>query len=323
VSELRKDPFLTRWVVLAPEREKRPRSGTPEACPFCPGHESETPPEVLALGRARGAQDSPGWTVRVIPNKYPAFVRSPETPVPHPPFLSAPARGVHEVMVTSPDHTAHWGTFSDAQGVEVLRAVSMRRDALAALAGIEHVVLFENAGDAAGRTLSHPHLQLVGLPILPPVLTEELRAGEAEHAARGCCPYCSWIEAELPSGARVLEAGPDVVTLVPFAPRFPFEFWILPRGHAAAFPGPGDPLLGPIARALRTHLARLTEVLPGVSYNWILHSLLPGAAHPAYHWHIEVLPRTVHTGGFEWGTGMFLHHLPPEEALRRLRGEEV
>jgi len=324
MSELRKDPFLDRWVVLAPHRENRPRSApgddSKEHCPFCPGHESETPPEIMALGRQHGGPNTPGWQVRVFPNKYPAFVPEAGPPESSPPFVAEPARGEHEVVVTSPEHDARWTTFSEEHGRLVLEAVTRRRNDVARIPGITYVFTFENSGEAAGATLPHPHLQMMGLPQVPPVVEEERRRAEAWYAAEGACPFCSWIDAETRSGLRVLDARPDVVTLLPFAPRFPFEFWILPRVHASRFPGPGDPLLASIAGALRNNLASLEAELGGVSYNWVLHSASPGDADvPFYHWHIEVLPNTVRTAGFEWGTGLFLHHLFPEEAARRLR----
>jgi len=324
MSELRKDPFLDRWVVLAPHREHRPRSSQGDAskaeCPFCPGHESQTPPEVLALGRQSNRPDTPGWQVRVFPNKYPAFSPEADKPAVYPPFLAQTARGEHEVVVTSPDHDARWRTFSKEQGRLVLEAVAQRREALARLPGISQVFTFENAGEAAGATLPHPHLQMMALPQVAPIVDEEMRRGEAWYASEGSCPLCYWIEAETRSGDRVLEAGSEIVTLLPFAPRFPFEFWILPRVHQSAFPGPGNPLLGSIAGALRDHLTSLEIELGRVSYNWVLHSASPGdSALAFYHWHIEVLPNTVRTAGFEWGTGLFLHHLYPEEAARRLR----
>ena len=324
MSELRKDPFLDRWVVLAPHREERPRPSHGDDgrdnCPFCPGHESETPPEVLALGRPEPRPDTPGWWVRVFRNKYPAFGPRAETPQSRGPFLIQPAQGEHEVIVTSPDHDATWDRFTDEHGSRVLEAVSRRREALAAIEGVRHVFVFENAGEAAGATLPHPHLQVMGLPRVAPVVEEELRRAEAWHEAEATCPFCYWIEEELRSGDRVLDAGSEVVTLVPFAPRFPFEFWILPRAHESAFPNPGDIRLARVAAALRDSLARLSSALGRVSYNWVLHSASPGDPDwPFYHWHIEVLPQTASTAGFEWGTGLFLHHLYPEEAARRLR----
>jgi len=324
MSELRKDPFLERWVVLAPHRENRPRSSSgnasKEECPFCPGHESETPPEVLALGRPEGNHDTPGWQVRVFRNKYPAFDPVAIAPEVSPPFLAQPARGEHEVVVISPDHDGRWRTFSDEHGRMVLEAVSRRREMLSRVPGIAHVFTFENAGEGAGATLPHPHLQMMGLPQVAPVVAEEMRRAETWHASEGTCPFCHWIDAETRSGERVLSAGSDIVTLLPFAPRFPFEFWILPRAHRSKFPGPEDPLLTAIARSLRDNLATLEVELGRVSYNWVLHSASPGDSEtPFYHWHIEVLPNTVRTAGFEWGTGLFLHHLFPEEAARRLR----
>jgi UDPglucose--hexose-1-phosphate uridylyltransferase len=323
MSELRKDPFLDHWVVLAPHREHRPRSSPGDDskadCPFCPGHESQTPPEVLALGRRDGGANGPGWQVRVFPNKYPAFGPETDTPEASPP-LARPARGEHEVVVTSPDHHARWRTFSEEHGRLALEAVTQRREALARLPGVSHVFTFENAGEAAGATLPHPHLQMMALPRVPPVVDEEMRRAEAWYESERSCSFCDWIEAETRSGDRVLEAGAEIVTLLPFAPRFPFEFWILPRAHQSAFPGPGHPLLGSIAKALHDTLASLEIELGGVSYNWVLHSASPGdPALAFYHWHIEVLPNTVRTAGFEWGTGLFLHHLFPEEAARRLR----
>jgi len=324
MSELRKDPFLERWVVLAPNRERRPRPShdeeAKEDCPFCPGHERETPPEVLALGRTDGGPNTPGWQVRVFANKYPAFAPKAEAALDYPPFLAQPARGEHEVIVTSPDHDLRWNTFSVEHGRLVLEAVSRRREALSKTPGIAHVFTFENAGEAAGATLPHPHLQMMGLPQIAPVVDEEMRRAKAWHDAEQSCAFCYWIDAETRSGDRVLSVNSEMVTLLPFAPRFPFEFWILPRAHHSKFPGPEDPLLERVAEALHDNLASLERELGKVSYNWVLHSMSPSDPEEAfYHWHIEVLPNTVRTAGFEWGTGLFLHHLFPEEAARRLR----
>ena len=324
MSELRKDPFLDRWVVLAPHRAERPRPSHDDEvgddCPFCPGHESETPPEVLALGRPDPRPDTPGWSVRVFRNKYPAFAPLVETPPYVGPFVIQPAIGEHEVVVTSPDHEATWARFTHEHGARVLEAVSRRREALAAIEGVKHVFVFQNTGEAAGASLPHPHLQMMGLPRVAPVVEEELRRAEAWHNTESTCPFCYWIEEELRTGDRVLELGEEIVTLVPFAPRFPFEFWILPRAHESAFPNPGSPRLALVAAALSDNLARLSALLGRVSYNWVLHSASPGDPEsPFYHWHIEVLPQTASTAGFEWGTGLFLHHLYPEEAARQLR----
>jgi UDPglucose--hexose-1-phosphate uridylyltransferase len=326
VSEIRKDFLLDRWVLIAPERAQRPMppavgplGDDKDGCPFCPGHEALTPPEVLALGRSRSEPDTPGWSVRVFPNKFPAL-RASTTVEGIGVFEAEPGLGIHEVLVESPDHGARWHRMSSSERECVLDAVRQRMIALEADSAVGSVLVFRNEGRAAGATLTHPHLQILGLPRVPPLVEAEMHAARVRYDAEGACVWCRLLEGECATGERVVEAGPDTVTLAPFAPRVPYELWILPLAHEASFTDASARVRKAMATALAEAASRLEGLLGEVAYNWFLHSARGGEAAPHYHWHAEILPRTVHAAGFEWGSGMFLHPVPPEEAASALRG---
>jgi UDPglucose--hexose-1-phosphate uridylyltransferase len=287
----------------------------PIACPFCPGHERETPPELAARGAAGRRADQPGWRVRVVPNKYPALTSLEPGVSGEDDSGTMAAAGEHEILIESTDHHAGWDSFPPEHQAEVWSVCRERLIALAARPEIRHVLVFKNHGEAAGATLAHPHLQIMGLPLVPAAVDAEL-AGLSRRP--DSCLLCEIVEAELGIGIRVVSSDANFVVLAPFAPRFPFETWIVPRVHAPRFEDLPDALLAPLARACRDTARRLVRTLEAPAYNAILHTA-PREGGRVYHWHLEILPRTVHAAGFEWGTGFHLNAVFPEEAAQRLR----
>ncbi len=327
MPELRKDPVVGRWVIIAAERAQRPsdflRASSPRVesfCPFCPGNESATPREVLAH-RQGGVGNGPGWTLRVVPNSYPALriegslVREGEGL-----FDRMSGIGAHEVIIESPRHDRTLADFSDQELAELLgawreRIVDLRRDSR-----FRTISIFKNHGEAAGATLSHPHSQLIALPIVPLRLREELEGCLRHYSDRERCIYCDIMRQERRDRVRVVYESEQALVLAPWASRSPFETWILPKTHASNFEdaSPGD-LLG-TARALRAVLRKLDAALERPAFNFMLHTApLQERGLPHYHWHIEILPSLTKAAGFEWGTGFHINPTPPEEAAEFLR----
>ena len=336
MAELRKDPLLERWVLIAEERAEKPqefvdrpivrRSG---GCPFCEGSELETPHEVLALRKPGTLPDTPGWRVRVIPNKYPAVTiagRDTAEPVDdaRPPEVachrSRSAVGVHEVIIESAAHVVRAGELSLAQTTDVLNVYRARLLALRAEPNLRYVQIFRNVGEAAGASIEHLHSQLIGLPVVPTLIAEETAAAFTQFQKLGKCAFCELFDGELAAESRIVEATDDFVLFCPYASRFPYEMCLAPRRHAADFDSADDTLLAQAAAMMRRGLARLEQVCDEASYNCVLHTApLESRAVGHYHWHWEILPRIVKAAGFEWGTGVHINPVSPERAAATLR----
>jgi UDPglucose--hexose-1-phosphate uridylyltransferase len=334
MPELRKDPVVDRWVIIAPERADRPqawlrRAGggrpaldeddDPSHCPFCPGNESMTPPEVHAQ------REGTRWKVRVVPNRYPAL----RTEIP----LSGRARGIfdqrsgtgaHEVIIETPQHGLTLGELSQADLAGVLAAWQVRIRDLARDERLRCALLFKNSGVAAGATLSHAHSQLVALPLVPPELRQELEGAREHYGRKERCVYCDVIAQELEAKERLVHESERFVALAPWASCSPFETWILPRAHQSGFENAQPADLAALAQELRSLLRKIDVALEQPALNFFLHSApLREAALPWYHWHLTVKPVVASVGGFEWGSGSFINPTPPEEAASFLRQTEV
>jgi UDPglucose--hexose-1-phosphate uridylyltransferase len=328
---LRKDPVVERWVLISPERGKRPGqqsagSRGPQAgpCPFCEGNEALTPPEVLAYRSGGSERDKPGWTVRVVPNKFPALISGGE------PkrwsdglFEFMNGVGAHEVIVETPEHETDMSRLSAREIEEVLRAY---RDRFLDLAGdpkLVYILIFKNQGFEAGATMDHAHSQLIALPVIPSEALDEIKGAQKFFEARRHCVYCEIVERETAENIRVVSETEEFLSFCPFASRFPFETWIVPKRHASRFEHTPDKELSDLSRALKGALDRLAGALDTLSFNYFIHSLpLKGTESHAYHWHIELTPRLTPIAGFEWGSGFTINEVPPEEAARLLRDGE-
>lgn len=314
--QLRKDPVVDRWVIIAPERALRPTElAAPSRlrhrtdCPLCEGHEAETPSEVLAIRKPGSQPNGPGWKVRIVANRFPAVRIEAEHAV-----------GVHDVVIECPQHEASIAELPIEQIVEVFaatrdRLMELRRDPRLAYAQV-----FKNHGAEAGASLEHAHSQILATAKTPVEVQSELDAAERFHRQRGRCVYCDLIERELSSGERVVFAGQHIVAVAAWAGRFPYETWILPRRHVAHFDRLNTAELQEFAFALQDVLRRLSRVAGDPSYNFILHAApMQSPELPTYHWHWEILPRLTGIAGYELATGSYLNPLPPEDAAERLR----
>ncbi len=331
MPELRQEPITKRWVIIATERSKRPsdfhvkqneKSGG--ACPFCKGNENQTPPEIMAFREPGTNSNEPGWWIRVIPNKFPALQKdetqgSPEQNF----FVKMEGIGYHEVIIESPDHNASLEKHSLHQLQEIFRAWQERHNALMK-EEIKYVQIFKNAGAVAGASLEHPHSQLIATPLIPPVIEEELKGAQDFFEEKGCCLYCEINHQELKKNVRVIAENEGFLAYCPFASRFPFETWILPKRHQASFSALDDSLLKQLSSIVKETMQRIISSLDHPPYNLLLHTAPAGYTEvPYYHWHLEILPRLTTVAGFEWGTGVYINPTSPEAAAKYLRETNI
>lgn len=339
-SELRKDPILDRWVIIAASRGKRPHdfATTPEetksaGCPFCGGNEAKTPPEIYAVREARTAPNTPGWEVRVVQNKFPALTIEASLERSGIGLLDRLGGfGAHEVVIETPDHALDLALADPTHINMVLsvfreRLVDLRNDAR-----FRHIIIFRNYGSAAGASLSHPHSQLIALPIVPLLVKEKLSSAREHFFHKERCIFCDLLEQETAIPDRVVSENEHFVVLSPFAARFPFELQIYPRRHMHDYTLMSDEEQFALAQILKQTLLQYRELLGDPAYNLMLQTapsttVRPG--HPEYwgtvmldyHWHIELMPRLTKQAGFEWGTSFYINPVSPELAKQFLRRE--
>jgi len=328
MAELRREPILQRWVAITGQRwevlselHRQRREQRGRTCPFCPGKEHETPSEVFALRNPPSSPNREGWSVRVVPNKFPVLrIEGEIERIGEGVFDQASAIGAHEIVIETPSHSADWGTMAVGEVAGVLRAYRERSLDLRGDERFRQIMIARNHGP--GVPLQHSHSHVLALPVIPRRIEDEVRGLLDYHARKERCGYCDIIRQELSSGVRVIRETGMFVALASFAARYPFETWILPKAHVHDFGAIKDDQFLELADLLRSLTATLQSLLQEPAYSVVLHtSPLHRFTEPRYHWHMEVRVRLALVGGFEWGTGFFVNPLAPEEAARLLRGE--
>ncbi len=308
-----------RWVVIAGERAQRPSDFLPRRlpveddplrpCPFCPGSSLEP---VLECDGPDG-----NWDVRVVSNLYPAFSGNDPMVVTHlgPVYTQAPASGVHDVIVLSPDHNVSWADIEPDHAALIMAAIKQRMLEHSALPGLRYSQAVVNSGREAGASIEHPHGQLLSMPFIPGEAANEL-AGFARF--QGNCLLCAVMEAETDEGHRIVYADDHVVMLCPFWSGTPYEMLLIPRSHEIHLYGASDADLAATGRSVQLALASLRERLGDVAYNVMFHSA-PFRTTADFHWHVHVVPKISTRGGFEMGSGVLINVVPPERAADDLR----
>jgi len=330
MSELRKDPVSGRWVIIAPERATRPAdfqfqppSARAGFCPFCEGNEDKTPPEIAAFRAGGSRANGPGWRVRAVPNKFPVLrvEASPDNRGVGT-YDCMNGLGAHEIIVNNPRHCV---SLSEMEPAEIEEALWMCRERLTDLkrdSRLTYGLLFQNVGAEAGSTLEHSHFQLIVLPVVPIAVERELDGAARFHGYRGRCLFCDLIRQELADCARIVDDEGNFVVFAPYASRFPFEMWILPKMHASHFEDMTRIQAEELSHVLRKALRSMETALRRPPYNLVVHTMpLNQGNVPHYHWHIEVLPRVIEVAGFEWGADFYINPVAPESAAAFMRGE--
>ncbi|MEM1581814.1 MAG: galactose-1-phosphate uridylyltransferase [Candidatus Bathyarchaeia archaeon] len=342
VNELRKDYLLDRWVVIASQRSKRPsdfiekqkEERKPAVCPFCPGNEHLTPPASLVylvednkLKKSRDENDfrHKNWIIRCVPNLYPAFSPPSSNLTLHyhnSNYIYLEAIGHHEVLIESPHHNEHPSVARITQLINVINALKDRTSSLAGKDYVKYVSIFRNHGASAGASLSHAHIQIIAMPIIPRTVNEEITASRKFYEENGCCIFCKIISKEIKS-ERFIWDNKDFIVFAPWASVNPFEFWIFPKRHQSSILEITENETRGLAEILRISFGGLRNLLDDPPYNFGFHM----ATEEHYHWHIEVYPKLAIWAGFEKSTGTYINIMPPEEASKSLResfeGENV
>ncbi|MEK7308623.1 MAG: galactose-1-phosphate uridylyltransferase [Nitrospirota bacterium] len=323
MPELRKDPIVERWVIISVERGKRPtdfgiRVSAKKAgfCAFCSGNEHTTPPEILAFRPDGSKPNSPGWTLRVVSNKFPAL--SPDGQLNRTGegiFDKMNGVGAHEVIIETPDHNLTLSTMPLKSVEDMLWAFYYRITELKKDNRFRYALIFKNEGETAGASLEHSHSQIIALPIVPKIVHEEISNSKQYFDYKERCIFCDIIRQELADRTRVISENAHYISLAPFAPMSPFETWILPKYHESGFAPDGKfPLL---AQILQQTLKQIDKVLNLPPYNMMIHiSPFQNELNEYYHWHIEIKPQLTKVAGFEWGSGFYINPVPPEDAAK-------
>lgn len=329
MSELRKDPIVERWVIISTERGKRPHDFKQEEqikitggfCPFDPGNEKYVPPEIYAVRTAGSQPNDPNWTLRVVPNKFPALGIEGDLDK-HAVGMYDAMNGIgaHEVIIETPNHAETLDAMPLDRMKDVIFAYKARIEDLKKDKRMKYVLVFKNYGAVAGASLEHSHSQLIALPIIPKRPLELFGGAKTYFSYKDRCPFCDIIRQELNDKVRLIEETKHFISITPFASRSPFEVSIIPKKHNAHFEFEDAEVLYDFTYILQNTLKRLKIALDNPPYNFVL---INGAFifdHDDYfHWHLDITPRLTKIAGFEWGSGFYINPTPPEDAAKYLR----
>jgi len=331
MSELRREPIVGRWVTIQGQPGARPEDFekedlTPrkqETCPFCAGKEHLTPLEVQAVRPVGTKPNTKGWTVRVVPSKFPAL--KPEGA-----FVKTgigiydmtTGVGDHEVIIDAPEHTRQLADLSVEEIQVLLDVYASRITKLSVDKRFKYICVFKNFGESAGASLEHAHTQVIALPMVPKFVLEELEGSSNYYRYRGRCIFCDIIQQEQQDKERIVIENNEFMVYCPFAPRYAFETCIIPKHHASDFTKMTAVEKVSLAKALKDILVRMKTVLSNPAYNFFLH-IAPNAyeSPESYHWHIEIIPHLTRSVGFEWGTGLYIVPTSPSAAAKYFRQE--
>ena len=328
MPELRQNFFTKEWVIIATERAKRPEElathrpaqtvpSFVESCPFCPGNESKTPPEVMRFPANAGEP----WTVRVIPNKFAALSKDTQpTRSLQDVWRRIEGFGFHEVIIDSPDHSCCMALLPDEQVANILRVYKERYTLLSMDRRVNHVTIFKNHGVDAGASLQHPHSQLIATPVIPSQVRHRLHEALRHYDDDGKCMFCHMVEREVEEQTRVVQKSEHFVAMEVFASATPFATHIFPLRHMATFGDISGTEIADLARILRSLLAKIYVGLENPDLNFTIRSGpsdYASARH--FHWYVSVIPRLTRVAGFELGSGMFINTVLPEAAAEFLR----
>ncbi|MCD6459565.1 galactose-1-phosphate uridylyltransferase, partial [bacterium] len=304
MPELRFEPIAGRWIIFSTNRNNRPTDFLTSSlkfndgiCPFCAGNEAKTPPELYSLRHNNSAPDTPGWEARVVPNKFPAVKKYNYRKFSEPNFYDKMnALGTHEVIIETPCHNKKMCSYTLNELNNVLQIYKKRFCVLKNNHDIKYILLFKNEGPLAGASLSHPHTQLIALPLIPNRVEDELNCALNYYNRHKSCVYCDMLNEEINIGERVVYENQKFVSFCPYASRFPYEIWILPKKHGHYFKNISIDETGALSDMLIRILKKLFFALKNPQYNLIIRSAPVNLDNKAQygqigsyiHWHIEI-----------------------------------
>lgn len=331
MQQLRRDPVIGRWIIVNYDQVTEPADYNSESvqrkrigkfCPFCPGGEDKTPPEIYVDRSPYSKPNEPGWNLRVIANKFPALriegdLERQGIGI----YDQMNGVGAHEVIIETPDHLKDIADMSREEVAKIILAYKHRCVDLKKDRRFEYIIIFKNHGASAGASLEHSHSQLIALPIIPKKAKEFLRGAEQYYGYKERCVYCDIIRQELDEKERLVSENEHFVAFVPFASCSPFETWIIPKMHNSQFFHITEETISSLAAMLQEVLWRLKKVLTDPPFNFIINTapIQHDQELEFYHWYIEIVPKLTRSAGFEWGTGFYINPTPPEKAALWLR----
>ncbi|MBR5468061.1 MAG: galactose-1-phosphate uridylyltransferase [Firmicutes bacterium] len=321
MSQMRKNIITGEWVIVAGNRYKKPyaykhsrtaKENCTTVCPFCVGNEEMTTEERYRV------EENGAWQVRVFKNKYPAvddevFETSDDMF-----YTFEEGKGFHEVLVDTPVHGQEPHTFSTEKMCQVLRAISDRVELIKTMDGIKYVQVFKNNGPMAGASIAHSHWQIIGIPLVPMEQERSLISFEKYMKEKGKCLLCDMLEHEKEENVRIVYENDDFAVFIPYAAKFCFELYIVPKRHMKAFSDMTDSEFMSLADALKDTMHGVTLLREEISYNVCLQDA-PKECGGEYHWYIRIIPRIGALAGFEHGTSCYINPMMPEDAARTMR----
>ncbi|HZX01196.1 MAG TPA: DUF4921 family protein [Candidatus Paceibacterota bacterium] len=332
-SELRQDLVSGDWILIAPGRAKRPeefrRKSKPQkkpksGCPFEDPQKSGNGPVIAVYDKNGHFVDpnSKNWGLQIFPNRYPAVSHSRVEPEVRKkgPYLFMKGVGHHDLLVTR-DHNKNFPKLSKLEGYTVLKAFRDRYLSLLEAKDVAYVSMFSNWGEKAGASIYHPHYQLLGVPIIPPVVEHSLKGSEVYFKKNGECVHCTEIAMELHDKKRIVFENACAVAFAPFVSRGEFELRVFPKSHIPFFEETPDSILLCVSEALQKVLRGFETSLNSPDYNFFIHTAPTKnkKSHTHFHWYIEIQPKLNISAGFELSTGIEVNVVPPEDAAKLLR----
>ncbi len=323
MPEIRKDPVIGRWIITSTDDSIDPKEysydkaeiKSSEKCPFCGKNSDMIENEIL-----RRNYDGK-WAVRFVENKFPALIENIKMDrYADGIYDKMTGHGMHEVIIDSHDHNTPFHEITPEEMEIVIAGMVERHRMLKKDRDLRYVLFFKNYGASAGASLSHSHSQLIATPVVPKIAVEELTFSEKYYKYKERCIFCDIVDQETEEEIRIIKQNDSFLSIVPFAPRFPFECWILPKEHNFSFGDMKKKDFRSLAIILKDYLKRLQIVFPGLPYNFVIHTAPFGNRYrDCYHWHIELMPRLTKIAGFEWGSGFYIIQTSPEKAAKILR----
>jgi UDPglucose--hexose-1-phosphate uridylyltransferase len=334
LHELRKDPLLGRWVAVLNQSKSPseyvlfPDETDEKDCLFCTGREGELPPEIMSIQNPNPSGSSSKWWTRVIPNLSPVFrVEGDLGRKGEGMYDKMNSIGANEIIIESPFHAVRPEDIGLDQMARVLTTYRDRMADLEKDPRLRYTLVYKNSGSSAGALYSHPMSLLASTPVIPKRVKEELDGAKQYFAYKERCIFCDLVREELRFGSRVILETRSFVAFCPYASKFPFESWIMPKRHSCAFQDIRADEIEDMALILSSVLKKLRHIFDSVSFNYFIHSApnrIPRKNHwhtlgEDFHWHLEIMPRLLRTSGFEWGSGLYILPTSPENAAKYLR----